>query len=328
MSLEDVKGLGETKIKLLKEAGINTLEKLSITSHVKISNILKCSSKVAKKLIDQAKELTENKIILSTAKEILEERKKTVQRIPTGSTSLDSIIGGGIETNAITGLTGEFGSGKTQICYSLVCNTKKYLNRKSAWIETEPQTYRSERILEIAKNRGIELDLNNDVFVIESKYINSCDSQYKAYELIEKTIKKGHDIGLLVIDSFNAQFRTSYFGREMLPERSQDVAHHIGFLQYLASKYNMAIVLTIQVMGIPDSGMQLGAIKKIGIRTMPVGPHILKHAINYWISLDQVSSSDNTYKAIIADGPVPRNECIFKIDKNGISDISLSRGRI
>lgn len=328
MSLEDIKGLGESKAEKLREAGIKTIEKLSISSHIKVSNILGCSTKLAKKIIDNAKELVEGQIVISTAKQILEERKKTIQRIPTGSTALDNILGGGIETNAITGFTGQFATGKTQTCYSLVCNCKKYLNRKSAWIETEPQTYRSERILEIAKNRGINLDLNNDVLVIESKYINSCDSQYKAYELIEKTIIKGNDIGLLVIDSFNAQFRTSYSGREMLPERSQDVAHHIGFLQYLASKYNMAIVLTVQVMGVPDSKMQLGALKKMGIRQMPVGPHILKHAVNYWISLDQVSSTDRTWKAIICDGPVPRSDCLFRIDSNGISDVVLSRAKV
>lgn len=326
MSLKDVSGLGETKAKLLENAGIKTIEKLSISSHVKIAKILGCSTKLAKKIIDSAKELSEGQIIISTAQKVLEERKNTIQRIPTGSTALDNIIGGGIETNALTGLTGQFGVGKTETCYSLVVYCKKYLKRKSAWIETEPQTFRSERILEIAKNRGIEIDLSKDIFIVESKYINSCDSQYKAYELIEKQIQKGNDIGLLIIDSFNAQFRASYSGREMLPNRSQDVAHHLGFLQYLASKYNIAIVLTVQVMGVPDEKLQRGAIKTIGIRYMPVGPHILKHAVNYWIALDRVSSVDKTWKGILADGPLPRNHCIFRINQRGITDITLSRG--
>jgi len=261
MSLEEVSGLGELKAEKLREANIKTIEKLSITSHVKVANILLCSTKVAKKIIDSAKSLVEGQIVISTAKEVLEQRKKTIQRIPTGATAFDNIIGGGIETNALTGLTGQFATGKTETAYSVAINCKKYLNRKVAWVETEPQTYRSERIIEIAKNRGVELSLDGDIFVIESKYINSCDSQYKAYEVIEKTINKGNDIGLIIIDSFNVRFRTSYSGREMLPERSQDMAHHIGFLQYMASKYNIAILMTIQVMGVPDSKLQLGALK-------------------------------------------------------------------
>jgi len=327
MSLEEVSGLGELKAEKLREANIKTIEKLSITSHVKVANILLCSTKVAKKIIDSAKSLVEGQIVISTAKEVLEQRKKTIQRIPTGATAFDNIIGGGIETNALTGLTGQFATGKTETAYSVAINCKKYLNRKVAWVETEPQTYRSERIIEIAKNRGVELSLDGDIFVIESKYINSCDSQYKAYEVIEKTINKGNDIGLIIIDSFNVRFRTSYSGREMLPERSQDMAHHIGFLQYMASKYNIAILMTIQVMGVPDSKLQLGALKKMGIRQMPVGPHILKHAVNYWIGLDQVSSADKTWKAILADGPMPRNNCLFRIDARGISDVALSRGK-
>uniref|UniRef100_A0A6H1ZYA1 Putative DNA repair and recombination protein n=1 Tax=viral metagenome TaxID=1070528 RepID=A0A6H1ZYA1_9ZZZZ len=327
MDLKELKGIGSSIKEKLIDNNIKTVERLSISSHVKIANILECSTKKAKELIDKAKILSANAIIISTAKEVLEHRKKTIQRIPTGSTALDNIIGGGIETNALTAFTGQFATGKTQLCYSLILNCKNALDRKSAWIETEPQTFRSERILEMSQSRGIQLDLGNDILIIESKFINSCDSQYKAYELIERKIKEGNDIGLIVIDSFNALFRMSYSGRELLPERSADTAHHLGFLQYLASNYNCAIVMTIQVMGIPDSSLQLGALKRMGIRQMPVGPHILKHAVNYWIALDHISAKDKIWKAILSDGPMPRNDCLFHILTTGIEDVSLSRGK-
>jgi meiotic recombination protein DMC1 len=48
----------------------------------------------------------------------LEERKK-VLFITTGSQKLDEVLGGGIESKAITEIFGEARSGKTQLCHTL-----------------------------------------------------------------------------------------------------------------------------------------------------------------------------------------------------------------
>ena len=54
----------------------------------------------------------------STAQDILD-RRKNLLRCTTGSAKLDSFLKGGFETQAITEIAGEFGSGKSQICYTL-----------------------------------------------------------------------------------------------------------------------------------------------------------------------------------------------------------------
>jgi DNA repair protein RadA len=54
----------------------------------------------------------------STADEFLEKRNK-LSRYTTGSESFDRFLSGGFETQAITELAGEFGSGKSQICHTL-----------------------------------------------------------------------------------------------------------------------------------------------------------------------------------------------------------------
>ena len=54
----------------------------------------------------------------STAEEILEKRKNLL-RCTTGSSKLDSFLKGGIETQAMTEIVAEFGSGKSQLCYTL-----------------------------------------------------------------------------------------------------------------------------------------------------------------------------------------------------------------
>ena len=51
-----------------------------------------------------------------TATSLYNKRK---DRISTGSKSFDDLLGGGIETKAVTEVYGEFGTGKTQLCHTL-----------------------------------------------------------------------------------------------------------------------------------------------------------------------------------------------------------------
>lgn len=47
------------------------------------------------------------------------ERRKLCYRISTGSRELDKLLGGGIESQAITEVFGEFRTGKTQLSHTL-----------------------------------------------------------------------------------------------------------------------------------------------------------------------------------------------------------------
>ena len=72
---------------------------------------------------------------------------------------MDSFLKGGIETQAMTEIAGEFGSGKSQLCYSLCVTAnmpidKEGLGGNVIFIDTE-NTFRPERINQIAENRGI-----------------------------------------------------------------------------------------------------------------------------------------------------------------------------
>ena len=57
---------------------------------------------------------------------MLEVRKRLV-KFTTGSQSFDLFLEGGIETQALTEIAGEFGSGKSQLCYTL-CVTANVQN--------------------------------------------------------------------------------------------------------------------------------------------------------------------------------------------------------
>jgi len=326
VKLSDIPGVGPSTVERLEAKGVLTVEQMSIMDPEELKAILECSLAKAKKLIKGAKDLSKDAIKILDGDALLQERKSKIQRISTGSKDLDTILGGGVPTDALTAWYGQFSTGKTQLCNQLVINMKKQYNRKSAWIETEPQTLVIERLLEISKAQGVDFDPKTDLYVITAKFMDSPVHMFKAYEAIESKIKMGEDIGLIVIDSFNAIFRSTYTGREMLPARSAETGRHIGYLQKLASKYNIAVVMTLQVMGVPDSGSQLGAIKQYGIREVPVGPHVLKHGVNYMVGLQRISANDRTWSAIVADGPVPRGDCVFVIDETGIRDFRSRKG--
>jgi len=252
-NLTEVPGIGPATAAKLEAKKINSADQLSIMDPEELKVILESSLVEAKKLIKGAKDLTSNAVQIVSGEDLDKERKATIQKISTGSSDIDRIMDGGVPTDALTAFTGAFSTGKTQLCMELVVNMKKQFNRKSIWLETEPQTCILDRIQEIAKAQGTTVDLKNDLMVVSAKFIQTPTHLFKAYELVEEKIKSGMDVGLIVIDSFNGPFRSTFTGREMLPSRSAETGRHVGYLQKLASLYNIAIVLTLQVMGVPDS---------------------------------------------------------------------------
>ena len=321
--LTEIEGVGPIKAEILKSKGITSVEQLSIKDPEEIKVLLESSLAVAKKVIQSAKNLTKEVVKIEDGLYVDNERKSKINYISTGSNSLDNLFlyAKGVPTDCIVAFYGAFGSAKTQLCNMVAVNLKRqYPGRKTVWIETEPQTLILDRLIQIANSRGINYDLKNDIMVIPAKYMETPDHQFKAYEAIEEKIKAGMDVGLIVIDSFNSLFRSTYTGRETLPNRSAESGRHIGMLQRLASKYNICILLTLQVMGVPDSGTALGCLKKFGINTPPVTSNVVKHGVNYMIGLEQISSVDKTWKAVIADGPVARSETVFIIDETGINN--------
>jgi DNA repair protein RadA len=319
--LTSVKGIGEKIAQKLKEKNITTIEELAATRPEELKDILQTSLKVAKEIINSAKAIALDKIVeVMTAKQVEEYKKSHQQLISTGSKDFDDILGGGVRTDCLTGLTGEFSSGKTQVCFQLAVNCIADLNRNVGWVETEPSSFSSKRISEMAKGRGLNPDdVLNRIFVIPASSVTDPFKQLIAYEMVLKKIEKENiDIGLLVIDSFNAKFRTYYTGREMLSDRSQEIAAHIGFLEsMIASRHNVAVVLTAQIYGIPDIGTQLETRMKFGDPKRPYGGEYFLHAVGVLVHLTQIKS--DLWKATVVDASdLPKAEATFKILTEGI----------
>lgn len=82
------------------------------------------------------------------------ERRQRIRRISTGCSDLDALLGGGIESMAITEVFGEFRSGKTQLCHTIAV-TAQLDGSRVAYLDTEG-TFRPEKIGPIAERYKLD----------------------------------------------------------------------------------------------------------------------------------------------------------------------------
>jgi len=318
---QKIKGIGVKTAEKLVAKGVKTVEEVAVMTPAELAQILGTSIAKAKEVINNAKELIlTTSIAVMTGEEFKKIVESKIQKIPTGISRLDRVLDGGIPTNALIGFGGQSATGKTEICYSLAVNCVKHLGRPFIWIETEPGVFSITRLLQIARARGVEINLGSDMYIIPADYVTNPAKQMMAYELADRKAEEmGVKPGLLVVDSFSAKIREYYTGREMLSARSQEVARHIGYLQMLASKYNMAIALTEQVYGVPDISAQRAVMARLGDTRMIYGGEFLLHSVTMQFTL--VRTGRESWSIILADVPgKPMIEIPFKISEEGVTD--------
>ncbi len=307
-SLEEL-GISSTILRKLYDAGITTLEALAAANAQELSQTLAIPLPTVQRIIMKARDALG--LGFKTALQLKRERM-ALPKITTGSRNLDNLLGGGIETKNITEFFGEFGTGKTQICHQLAVNVqlppeRGGLGKKAVYIDTEG-TFRWERIESMAKALGLDPDqvMENILYV---RAVNS-DHQMAVVEELRSLIPK-ENIGLVIVDSITSHFRAEYPGRENLAPRQQKLNRHLHQLMSLAELYNVAIVITNQVMARPDVFY--------GDPTMAVGGHVLGHAPGIRVQLKK--SRGNRRIARVVDAPhLPESEAVFVITDAGIRD--------
>jgi DNA repair protein RadA len=309
-SVESLPGVGEATAEKLREAGYTTVESLAVATVAELREAAEIGESQAKKIISAARKTAEIGAFL-TADKVLE-RRKTVGWITTGSKSLDSLLGGGIETRAVTEVFGEFGSGKSQLAHQLCVNVqlpkeKGGLGGRAVYIDTE-NTFRPERIMNMAV--GLELDpevvLKN---ILVARSYNT-DQQLLIAEKAEELAEK-EGVRFMAIDSLTSHFRAEFVGRGTLADRQQKLARHLLVLHRIADLKDIAVFVTNQVQARPDLFF--------GDPTRPIGGHILGHSATTRVYLRK--SKGGRRIARVVDSPnLPEGESIFMITESGIRD--------
>ncbi len=309
--VEDIPGVGPATIEKLKELGFHTIESIA-TATVRELVPAGIGEKQAAKIINEAR----NSISLSFVRaDELMKMKANVLRLATGSKAFDELIGGGLESQTITEVYGEYGVGKSILCHQLAINVqlpvdKGGLNGGALYLDTE-QTFRPEWVIRMAQAAGLEPS-DAASKIIYSEAYNS-DHQVLLLEKADKIIKD-NNIRVIIIDSLTSHFRSEYLGREMLAERQQRLNNHMHRLIRLARSFNAVAVVTNQVMAKPDQffANQVDA----------VGGHIVAHTSHTRVFLRRAASGPVRIARLVSSPYLPEGERIFKVTENGITDVS------
>ncbi|MEM1580999.1 MAG: DNA repair and recombination protein RadA [Candidatus Bathyarchaeia archaeon] len=307
--LEALDGVGSATASKLKAAGFTTIEAIAVTPPMEIVEKTNIGLNTILKIQESARKMLSADF--KTAQEYYE-RRKNMRRCTTGCKNLNDILGGGIETQAITELIGEYGSGKTQICMMLSVTTqlpqeKGGLEGKVAFIDTEG-TFMPERIYQIATGLGLNSrEVADNIFV--ARAYNSSHQCLLIDRLF--TLCPENNIKLVVVDSMISHFRGEYIGRETLSERQQKLNQYLHKLLRLAEAYNLAVVITNQVQANPATYFT--------DPNRPAGGNIMAHACTHRVYLRRGSKGVRVAKII--DSPyLPEKEAHFMITEKGIVD--------
>ena len=308
--IDELPGVGPATAQKLKESGYTDLMSVAVASPRELSDAAEVGETTAAKIIQAARKAADiGKFETGTA---LLERRSKIGRLTSGSKTLDDLLGGGFETQAITELFGEYGSGKTQIAHQLCVTVqlpadKGGLNGHAFYIDTE-NTFRPERIIQMAEAYGLDPDKALKKIHVARAY-NSSHQML----LVNKVHELSKDLSaqLLIIDSLTAHFRAEYIGRGALADRQQKLNKHMHDLLRWGDLNNGIICATNQVSAKPDAFF--------GDPTRPIGGHIVGHTATFRIYLRKSKASKRI--ARLVDSPhLPEGEAVITINEKGIRD--------
>ncbi|MBW2988925.1 DNA repair and recombination protein RadB [Candidatus Woesearchaeota archaeon] len=161
-----------------------------------------------------------------------------MDKINSGSRILDSMIGGGYESDIITTIYGPAGSGKTLLC--LLCSINIARNRKKViYVDTE-NNFSVERLKQIAKYDYHKI-LGRMVFLKPTSF----EEQKDAFDRLRKIMDNG--IGLIVVDTIAMLYRLELGKNDQVYDVNRELGRQISYLGEIARKKNIPVLITNQV---------------------------------------------------------------------------------
>ena len=308
--LEDLE-IGSAMSKKLRELGFHTVENLAMATAKELEQT-GMNKKNVEKLIRKARLSMPLQFIRGDE---LVKMRQNVLRLTTGSSMLDKLLGGGVESQSITEFYGEYGSGKSQICHQLCVNVQLPpeqggLGGSALYIDTE-NTFRTERIFQMSKGVGLDPDEVIKNIIFAEAYTS--DHQMFLLENSDKVIKE-NQVRLIIVDSLTSHFRSEYMGREMLAERQQKLNKHMHMLIRLSRAFNAVAVVTNQVMSKPDVFF--------GDVIHPVGGHIVAHTSHTRVFLRKSVRGPVRIARLVSSPYLAEGEGVFRVSERGIEDVN------
>ena len=335
--LEDLSGVGPATAEKLRDSGYDTYQSIAVASPGELSNTADVGESSAHDIIQSAREAADVGGF-ETGTDVLE-RREQIGKLEFLVPELDEMLGGGVETQSITEVYGEFGAGKSQVTHQLAVNVQLPkeqggLHGRCVFVDSE-DTFRPERVDEMVnglpddvieatmEEREIEGDPDDEETMDElvqtfldrihvAKAFNS-DHQIllaeKAQEIAQEYEEDDYPVRLLCVDSLTAHFRAEYVGRGELADRQQKLNKHLHDIDRVGNLYNSAVVVTNQVQSNPDAFF--------GDPTKPIGGNILGHKSTFRMYLRK-SKQDKRIVKLVDTPNLPDGESVMRVQNEGL----------
>ncbi|KXZ53172.1 hypothetical protein GPECTOR_7g1064 [Gonium pectorale] len=308
-------GISAADIKKAKEGGVHTAQALLMIPKRHLAEIKGLSEAKVDKMVELARKLVPA-AGWRTGTEAAHARAKEIIKIKTGATAVDELLGGGFETKSLTEMFGEWRCGKTMLAHTLCVTTQLPTEEgggagKAAYIDTEG-TFRPELVKDIAERFGLDPEAVLGNIVVARAHT----SDHQADLLISLTALMAEEacFRLLVVDSITAPFRADYIGRGELAERQQKLNGVLNRLKKISEEFNVAVVMTNQVVSDPGGGAMFVSDPK-----KPVGGHVIAHASTTRLSLRKGKGEQRLIK-VVASPCLAEAEASFQCSGQGVID--------
>lgn len=316
--ISEMKTLSKDKADILKSNGISTVEALLYRSD-ELPDLIPDLAENEKALMEiHIEALTLKKMWMVPATEWTKIEESQIA-FTTGSKALDQLLGGGVHSMYAAEFYGEFGTGKSQLLNTIMIEAlNRFKDKTAIYIDCE-KTYREARIAEIAEKRGYDQkDILGRTILIKTVTSKELEEVIRRLYLTVETRKAI----LVVCDSLISHLRTEYLGREMLAPRQHALQRILSKLRNLASLYNIGVVLSNQVVSVPQPTFTPFA------ETRAVGGHIMGHATEPRVFVRKAGPS--TRIARLEDSCwLPPGEATFAITEKGVVDVwELKKGEV
>mmetsp|Transcript_1807 Transcript_1807/g.4614 ORF Transcript_1807/g.4614 Transcript_1807/m.4614 type:complete len:329 (-) Transcript_1807:348-1334(-) len=305
-------GISAADIKCLRNSGYHTIRAVAYATKRALVGVRGISEAKAEKLLNIAYNMVP--MGFCTGKDAYLNRRELIS-LTTGSRELDKILRGGIETGSITELIGEFRTGKTQICHNISVSAQLSCDKgggdgRAIYLDTEG-TFRPERIVDIAKR--FELNPSDVLDNIALTRAYNVDQQLEILNSAA-SMMANMKFAVLIVDSVIALYRTDFTGRGELNPRQQHLGRFIKQLQKLCDEFNIAVLITNQVVAQVD-----GCNSFVPDPKKACGGNIIAHACQTRLFLKKAKGVNRG--CTIHDSPnLPPATCTFSITGAGIGD--------
>jgi DNA repair protein RadA len=335
--LEDLPGVGPATADKLQENGYDSYQSIAVASPGELSNKADVGESSASDIINAAREAADIGGFETGATVLA--RREEIGKLEWLIPEIDDMLGGGVETQSITEVYGEFGAGKSQVTHQLAVNVQLQseqggLHGRCIFIDSE-DTFRPERIDEMVRglddeiidaeleHREIEGSAGDDeamealvADVLDKIHVAKAFNSNHQILLAEKALEiaKEHEddeypVRLLCVDSLTAHFRAEYVGRGELANRQQKLNKHLHDLDRVGNLYNAAVLVTNQVQSNPDAFF--------GDPTKPIGGNILGHKSTFRMYLKKSKGNKRIVKLVDAPN-LPDGESVMRVENDGL----------